>query len=164
MGIHTPYLHMCHSHIISLSLSLFTRSSVVSVHISAPHSFVTSTTCTCMAQVSLKQARHTTLNISHGSEHGCGDSWERIPERIDEPIIDLSLQTEMSLVAVLASFAASKNRWAQVTTDRKVSVKTLAEESMVLASVTRVPQLQTGGAEGQTYSLLRQSSSIGSKT
>ena len=57
VGIHTPYLHMCHSHIISLSLSLCTRSSVVSVHISSPHSFVTSTTCTCVAQVSLKQAR-----------------------------------------------------------------------------------------------------------
>ena len=46
VGIHTPYLHMCHSHIMSLALSialsLCTRSSVVSVHISAPHSFVTS--------------------------------------------------------------------------------------------------------------------------
>ena len=35
---------------------------------------------------------------------------------------------------------------------------------MVLASVTRVLQLETGGAEGQTYSLFRQSSSIGSGT
>ena len=54
VGIHTPYLHMCHSHIISLSLSLCTRSSVVSFHISAPHSFVTPTTCTCVAQDALK--------------------------------------------------------------------------------------------------------------
>ena len=35
---------------------------------------------------------------------------------------------------------------------------------MVLGSVTRVLQLETGGAEGQTYSLFRQSSSIGSET
>ena len=35
---------------------------------------------------------------------------------------------------------------------------------MVLASVTRVPELETGGAEGQTYSLFRQSSSIGPGT
>ena len=102
--------------------------------------------------MSLKQARHTTLNISHGSE------------RIDEQIVDLSLKTEISLEAVLASAAASKNSWAQVTTDREVSVKTLEEESTELASVTRVLQLDTGGAEGQTSSLFRQSSSIGSET
>ena len=45
---------------------------------------------------------------------------ECIPERIDEPIVDLSLKTEVSLEAVLASAAASKNSWAQVTTDREV--------------------------------------------
>ena len=44
----------------------------------------------------------------------------------------------MSLEAVLASAAVSKNSWAQVTADREVSVKILAEESMVLARVTRV--------------------------
>ena len=33
------------------------------------------------------------------AEHGCGDSRERIPERIDEQIVE----TEMSLEAVLAS-------------------------------------------------------------
>ena len=98
------------------------------------------------------------------AENGCGDSRERIPERIDEPIVDLSLKTEMSLKAVLASAAASKNSWAQVTTDREDSVKTLAEESMELPSVTRVLQLETGGAERQTNSLFRQSSSIGSET
>ena len=89
---------------------------------------------------------------------------ERIPERVDEHIVDVSLKTEMSLEAVLAAVAASKNSWAQVTTDRKVSVATLAEESMVLASMTRVLQLETGGAEGQTYSLFRHSSPIGSET
>ena len=95
------------------------------------------------------------------AEHGCGDSWERVRERIDEQIVDLSLKTEMSLEAVLASAATSKNSWVQVTTDREVFVKTLAEESMVLASVTWVLQLETGGAEGQKYSLFRQSSSNG---
>ena len=98
------------------------------------------------------------------AEHGCGDPQERIPERIDEQIVDFSLMTEMSLEAVLASKAASKNSWAQVTTDPKVSVVTLAEEPIVLARVTRVLQLETGGAEGQQYSLFRQSSSIGSET
>ena len=98
------------------------------------------------------------------AEHGCGDPRERIPERIDEQIVDLSLKTEMSLEAVLASIAASKNSWAQVTTDRKVSMATLAEEPMVLVRVTRVLQLETDGAEGQKYSLFRQSSSVGSET
>ena len=82
------------------------------------------------------------------AEHGCGDSRERISERIDEQIVE----TETSLEAVLASAGASKNSWAQVIFEGEVSVKTLAEESMVLASVTRVLQLETGGAEGQTYS------------
>ena len=98
------------------------------------------------------------------AEHDCGDPRERIPERIDKEIVDFSLKTEMSLEAVLASIAASKNSWAQVTTDRKVSVATLAEEPMVLARVTRVLQLETGGAEGQKYSLFLQSSSVGSET
>ena len=93
------------------------------------------------------------------AEHGCGDSRERIAERIDEQIVE----TAMSLEAVLAYAAASKNSWAQVITDREVSLKTLAEELMVLASVTRVLQLETE-AEGQMCSLFRQSSSIGSGT
>ena len=54
------------------------------------------------------------------AEHGSGDSRERIPERIDEQIVDLSLKTETSLEDVLASKAASKNSWAQVTTGRGV--------------------------------------------
>ena len=78
------------------------------------------------AQVSLKQARHTTFNISHGSG--------AFPERIDEQIVDDSFKFEMSLEAVLTAAAASKNRVAQVTIDKEVFVKILAKKSMVLVT------------------------------
>ena len=51
------------------------------------------------------------------AEHGCGCSWARIPERIDEQVVDIFLKTEMSLEAVLASAATNKNRVALLSFD-----------------------------------------------
>ena len=77
---------------IPISVERWLSSTLVTI---APNALV-------FAQVSLKQARHTTFNIWHGSG--------TFPERIDEQIVDDFFKFEMSLEAVLASAAASKNR------------------------------------------------------
>ena len=58
----------------------------------------------------------------------------------------------------MASQAVSKSSCTQVASDHEASVKAFAEELKALAEATQVLQSETGGAEGQTYSLLQESS------
>ena len=73
-------------------------------------------------------------------------------------------EAERSLAALVASQAASKNSCTQVASDHEASVKAFAEELKALTDATQVLQSETGGAEGQTYSLFQESSSAALQT
>ena len=64
----------------------------------------------------------------------------------------------------MASQAVSKSSYTQVASDHDTSAKAFAEELMALAEATQVLQSETGGAEGQTYSLFQESSSAALQT
>ena len=94
------------------------------------------------------------------AEHGCDTprfgSRERISERIDEQVVDHS-RLEAKRAGVVE---AGKNPAANVASDHEDCVKASAKEP----KASKVLQPETCGAFGQTYSLFRQSSSIGSET
>merc|ERR1712064_21522 len=73
-------------------------------------------------------------------------------------------KAEKSLAALVASQAASKNSCTQVASDHEASVKAFAEELKALTDATQVLKSETGGAEGQTYSLFQESSSAALQT
>ena len=77
----THHTSTCATHTSFPFLSVCARDRVVSVHISAPHSFVTSTTCTCVAQVACKTARaHKTYRqnqrVKLRGQRTLGDCWQ----------------------------------------------------------------------------------------
>ena len=73
-------------------------------------------------------------------------------------------EAEKSMAALVASQAVSKNSCAQVASDHEASVTAFAEELKALTDATQVIQSETGGAEGQTYSLFQESSSAALQT
>eukprot|EP00450_Noctiluca_scintillans_P002421 CAMPEP_0194482150 /NCGR_PEP_ID=MMETSP0253-20130528/4235_1 /TAXON_ID=2966 /ORGANISM="Noctiluca scintillans" /LENGTH=688 /DNA_ID=CAMNT_0039321673 /DNA_START=47 /DNA_END=2116 /DNA_ORIENTATION=+ len=73
-------------------------------------------------------------------------------------------ESEKSLTAVEASQAASKSSCAQVASDHEVSVAAFEAELKAMAEATQVLQSETGGAEGQTYSLFQVISDTGLRT
>ena len=61
------------------------------------------------------------------------------------------------MASLEASQAASKNSCARMASDHEASVESLANELKALADATQVLQSETGGADGQTYSLFQES-------
>jgi len=73
-------------------------------------------------------------------------------------------EAEKSLAALVESQAVSKSSCTKVASDHEASVTSFAEELKALTDATQVLQSETGGAEGQTYSMFQESSSTGSQT
>ena len=65
-------------------------------------------------------------------------------------------EAEKSLVALMTSQAVSKSSYAQVASDHEASRTAFADELKALAEATQVLQSETGGADGQTYSLFQE--------
>ena len=96
----------------------------------------------------------------HGFDTQRFGSREHISERIDEQVVDHS-----RLEAARADVAeAGKNPATQVASDHEDCVRASANAPKAWRDATKVHQPETCGAEGQTYSLIRQSSSVGSET
>ena len=86
---------------------------------------------------------------------------KQIADRSEAKRADLA-KAEKSLAALMESQAAGKSQ--PRTTSRLGSVKVFAEELKAWAEATQVLQSETDGADGQTYSLLQESSSAALQT
>ena len=73
-------------------------------------------------------------------------------------------EAEKSLASLMASQAVSKISYTQVASDLEASGRAFADEWKALAEATQVLQSETGGADGQTYSLFQKSSSAALQT
>ena len=73
-------------------------------------------------------------------------------------------EAEKSLAALMTSQAVSKSSYTQVASDHEASGRALADELKGLAKATQVLQSETGGADGQTYSLFQENSSAALQT
>ena len=80
---------------------------------------------------------------------------KQIADRSEAKRADLA-KAEKSLAALMASQAAGKSSCTQVASDHEASVKVFAEELKAWADATQVLQLETDGADGQTYSLFQE--------
>ena len=92
---------------------------------------------------------------------------DRIQQQTVEQFIDSSEATranlaeaEKSLAALMTSQAVSKSSYTQVASDHEASGRVFADELKALSEATQVLQSETGGADGQRYSLFRESSSV----
>ena len=73
-------------------------------------------------------------------------------------------EAEKSLTALMTSQAASKSSFTQVASDHEASGRVFADELKALAEATQVLQSETGGADGQTYSLFQENSCAALRT
>ena len=73
-------------------------------------------------------------------------------------------EAEKSLVALMTSQAVNKSSYAQVPSDHEASRKAFADELKALPEATQVLQSETGGADGQTYSLFQENLSAALQT
>ena len=96
---------------------------------------------------------------------------DRILQRTMKQIVDCTeakrahlAKAEKSLAASMASQAVSKSSYTQVASDHETSRRAFADELKALAEATQVLQSETSGADGQTYSLLQESSSAALQT
>ena len=96
---------------------------------------------------------------------------DRILQRTMKQIVDCTeakrtdlAKAEKSLAALMASQAVSKSSYTQVDSDHETSGRAFADELKALAEATQVLQSETSGADGQTYSLLQESSSAALQT
>ena len=67
-------------------------------------------------------------------------------------------EAEKSLASLEAAQAAAKSNCGRVASDHEASVESFANELKALTEATQFLQSETGGAEGQTYSLFQESS------
>ena len=79
---------------------------------------------------------------------------KQIADRSEAKRADLA-EAEKSLAALMASQAVSKSSHTQVASDHEASGRAFADELKALAEATQVLQSETGGADGQTYSLFQ---------
>ena len=79
---------------------------------------------------------------------------KQIADRSESKRADLA-GAEKSLAALMASQAVSKSSHTQVASDHEASGRAFADELKALAKATQVFQSETGGADGQTYSLFQ---------
>jgi len=132
------------------------------------------------AQTELDDTRHAESNAAHNFamlKQSLEDQLAQLNKDLEKAKADVAefttsldagkadlAEAEKSLAALVASQAASKSSCVQVASDHEASVKGFAEELKALADATQVLQSETGGAEGQTYSLFQESSSAGLQT
>jgi len=132
------------------------------------------------AQTELDDTRHAESNAAHNFamlKQSLEDQLAQLNKDLEKAKADVAefttsldagkadlAEAEKSLAALVASQAASKSSCVQVASDHEASVKAFAEELKALADATQVLQSETGGAEGQTYSLFQESSSAGLQT
>jgi len=132
------------------------------------------------AQTELDDTRHAESNAAHNFallKQSLEDQLAQLNKDLEKAKADVAefttsldagkadlAEAEKSLAALVASQAASKSSCVQVASDHEASVKAFAEELKALADATHVLQSETGGAEGQTYSLFQESSSAGLQT
>ena len=88
---------------------------------------------------------------------------KQIADRSEAKRADLA-KAEKSLAALMASQAAGKSSCTQVASDHEASVKVFAEELKAWAEAIQVLQSETGGADGQAYSLFQENSSVALQT
>ena len=79
---------------------------------------------------------------------------KQIVDRSEAKRADLA-EAEKSLAALMTSQAVSKSSYTQVASDHEASGRAFADELKALAEATQVLKSDTGGADGQTYSLFR---------
>ena len=96
---------------------------------------------------------------------------DRILQQTVKQIVDRSeakradvAEAEKSLAALMTSQAVSKSSYTQVASDHEASGRAFAGELKALAEATQVPQSETSGADGQTYSLFQENSSAALQT
>ena len=132
------------------------------------------------AQTELDDIRHAESNAAHNFamlKQSLEDQLAQLNKALEKAKADVAefttsldagkadlAEAEKSLAALVASQAASKSSCVQVASDHEASVKGFAEELKALEDATHVLQSETGGAEGQTYSLFQESSSAGLQT
>ena len=88
---------------------------------------------------------------------------KQITDRSEAKRADLA-EAEKCVAALMASQAVSKSSYTQVASDHEASGRAFADELKALAEATEVLQSETGGADGQTYSLFQESSSAALQT
>ena len=82
---------------------------------------------------------------------------KQVVNRSEAKRADLA-EAEKSLAALMTSQAVSKSSYTQVASDHEASGRVFADELKALTGATQVLQSETGGADGQTYSLFQENS------